>query len=695
MTAELTAPSLLARHLRALALRLQLHDPPLAARLSWGLLLLHLAGLLAIVRLTHQPAWLGLVVVLGLQPLLVAWKRREWQPRPECLAPMGLAYAVLGLRLVVAVIARLQGLTSGPLSVPEPWGSLLDLNSATAVAALWALQAQAGLTAQVFGYQVWGQVLAACLALPALAWALVTYPALATRGVTGSDPYAYVQMALDLAQRGLPVHVFELVPKVFGWQLPVWPAVPVGYTVLELHTGLAATVWPPGYSAWLALAWLLAGEAGLYLLTPLLALAALVALAWLGQEALREWGAGWRYLAIGVALFLLATSRQQIEWLAVPMADIPAQLCSILAIACALRAGRGQLGRMAFLAGVWLGWAFAIRYTQALLAVAVALGLAFAARRQPRPLRAWLVAGLCCAAGAALSVAPVLAYHTLVFGGPFQVGSGELSLFDWQHMPSSALAVLRDLLRTNEFAFLLPFLLWGALRTWRLSPRAASLLLAWLAPIVLFHLPYAALRTRDLLSVLPILALWTGVGVADVLARTRQFGPRGRGWAWLGVCLLVIGLLWARTRFTFQLNAGNFTTFGYLRSEQRAAFDSLAYRMPAEAVVAASLNAGAIQLYTGRPSVRAAYWTADEWLAFAERAQAAGYRLYLLEDGVEMQAPRQALESRYPLTLIAELPLPYFERTGSTRGVPVRLYEVGLASRSGQPTNAAPAEDSR
>ena len=682
---------LVKRHWQALSLSLQLHDPPLSARLTWGLCLVHLVGLIAVARLTHQPLWLGLVGVLGLQPLVIAWKRRAWLARPEALAPLGLAYLVLGLRVALALAARLQGLTSGPLSVPEPWGSYLDLNLATAVAGLWALQAQAGLTVQVFGYRAWGQVLAACIALPALAWSLVSYPALATRGVTGSDPYAYVQMALDLVRRGLPVHVFELVPRLFEWQLPVWPAVPVGYTVLELHSGLAATVWPPGYAAWLALAWLLAGEAGLYLLTPLLALVALAALAWLGHEVLREWGAGWRYLATGVALFLLATSRQQIEWLAVPMADVPAQLFSLLALASVLRAERGPLKRMAFLAGVCLGWAFAIRYTQALLVISLAWGLVFAARRQPRPGRAWLIAAWWCAVGASLSVLPVLAYHTLVFGGPFTVGSGELSLFDWQHMPQTGLALVRDLLRTNEFAFVLPFLVWGALRSWRLSPRATGLVLVWLVSIVLFHLPYAALRTRDLLSVLPILALWTGVGVADILARTRPFGVHGRGWAWIGASLLVIGLLWARTRYTFQLNAGNFTTFGYLRSEQRAAFDTLARRTPPEAVVTASLNSGAIQLYAGRLSVRPAYWTMDEWLTFAERAQAAGYRLYVLEDGVEMQPPRRALEARYPLTALADLPLPYFDREGSTRALPVFLYEIGPAGQNGPAARPAPA----
>ena len=59
-------------------------------------------------------------------------------------------------------------------------------------------------------------------------WAAATYFALRASGVTGSDPYAYVQMAVDLARQGTLLHTFPLAPQIATWNLPTWPAVPVG-----------------------------------------------------------------------------------------------------------------------------------------------------------------------------------------------------------------------------------------------------------------------------------------------------------------------------------------------------------------------------------------------------------------------------------------------------------------------------------
>ena len=75
--------------------------------------------------------------------------------------------------------------------------------------------------------------------------------------------------------------------------MPVWPVAPVGYTPPDPGTGIAATVWPPGYSAWLAIGFAVGGEAALYALTPLLGLAALLA-----------WLAGWTRPAFAMAGFV-------------------------------------------------------------------------------------------------------------------------------------------------------------------------------------------------------------------------------------------------------------------------------------------------------------------------------------------------------------------------------------------------------
>ena len=148
------------RHWRALSLDLHLQDIPIPARSSIALYVFHLLGTLAIVRLTHQPLWLALIPILAIQPLAVSLRtnRRYWLP--ESMAPLLMAYAVLALRLLVAVAARVLGLTSGSLVVPQPWGAALNLNLATGACAPWILVAQAGPTTEALGRR----------AQPARAW---------------------------------------------------------------------------------------------------------------------------------------------------------------------------------------------------------------------------------------------------------------------------------------------------------------------------------------------------------------------------------------------------------------------------------------------------------------------------------------------------------------------------------------------
>ena len=64
-----------------------------------------------------------------IQPLALSWRLRIRYLLSESLAPLSIAYGVLGLRLLVAIVARSQGLTSGPLTVPAPWGETLNLTS--------------------------------------------------------------------------------------------------------------------------------------------------------------------------------------------------------------------------------------------------------------------------------------------------------------------------------------------------------------------------------------------------------------------------------------------------------------------------------------------------------------------------------------------------------------------------------------
>ena len=96
-----------------------------------------------------------------------------------------------------------------------------------------------------------------------------------------------------------------------------------------------------------------------------------------------------------IAIFVLATSYEQVDRLSVPMADIPAQLFTVLTVYFALRATRGQTSEVsqtsevfqpkipdrpvlfAGLTGVCLGAAFAMRYTQVLLGLSILFLWAF------------------------------------------------------------------------------------------------------------------------------------------------------------------------------------------------------------------------------------------------------------------------------------------------------------------------------
>lgn len=602
----------------------------------------HAAGLLLGFRLAHWPLWLAPVA------LLAAWSVSWLATRSRSaaligLTPLAVLYATALVRLVLTRITSAD--------VPA-W---LDYRWSAVLAGAWiALILLPRRVLVPLGLGV------------TLIWAAGMYLLNRPAGVTASDPYVYVQMALDLAEHGTPMHAFPLARRAFELGLPVYPTLHVGYKIP--YGGLSPSVWPPGFSALLAIAYRLTGEAGMFLVNPVLGVLSLLGSLWLAILVLRERHHAW--ISGALAVFILATSLEQYTRLTVPLADVAAQVFTTLALCLGLRRTPSPQPLAPVLTGLAFGLAYAVRYTQ-LLAMPAFIYMGWTS---PRRWRFLLLFGL-----AALVVAlPDLVYHATAFGAPWRTGSDELGLFSLASIPSTSARMLVELLAWKEFGLLLPLAALGAAVCKR--PALVVLALAYLPPLV-FHLPYPFLRLRDLLWSFPPLAMLCAAGL---VALVTWFGRRLGNSAAPRALAVGVALVWILSRWagTLPLTQGYFT-FGMLQAEQRRSLEALAALTESNAVVASSLNSGAVELYGHRPAVRpgrllqpGAGWTDDDWLRFIAAMHADGRPVYLLMDGEEMQRPRAVAAGAYRLMAIAELDVPYYVAGGASENRMVRLYRI-------------------
>jgi hypothetical protein len=151
---------------------------------------------------------------------------------------------------------------------------------------------------------------------------------------------------------------------------------------------------------------------------------------------------------------------------------------------------------------------------------------------------------------------------------------------------------------------------------------------------------------------------------------------RGRGRR-LGTALLpaaavgwiVLSLALSRWAMVDNVWKRGWASFGYMRSEHRAAFERLEALTPPEAVIGASLNAGAVMMYTGRDAVRPYdSWSVEEWGIFLEAMRRRGRAVYLLDDGGLMADFIEAEETRHRLIAVEELEVPLFYTQGRETG---------------------------
>jgi hypothetical protein len=282
---------------------------------------------------------------------------------------------------------------------------------------------------------------------------------------------------------------------------------------------------------------------------------------------------------------------------------------------------------------------------------------------------------------AALLIAiPDLLYHQWVMGHWLRPESLELRHFSLAFVGRMAARMWRDLFNAREFLYVSPFLLYGLLRQWREDRVHFALLSTWVIAILLIHLPYEALRLRDVLSIFPALCFCTGYGVVGLWRwlQNRQL------WSGLppflrrfGYGFLVMALFLLRTRSSLALpRASDFDAFGHLNAFQRAGFAQIGQDTEQTAWIGSSLNSGSVELHSKRMAFRPAVWQLDEFYAFADDALSRGVTLYLLEDGLEMAAPVATAKQRYRLDLVGLYDIPFYHSGGGSTGGRIPLYRL-------------------
>jgi hypothetical protein len=700
---------------------------------------LHLVGLAWLWYTADRPPWWAVPSLAALTALPLLARSGRLRPtscgRLETLGPMFVAYGSSAAYWLLARGLHLDVDEYQAFALPDPWSPWFDVPVVVTASVTLTLFIQVQLfmskETRFFGKNrvstdsptslMKRNALSLGLALLVAAWLAATTITHRTHGVTASDPYCYVQMAIDLAERGAALHEFPLAGLARDLGLPTWPAVHIGYHPPG-PDDRAPTMWSIGWPLLMAPLYALGGLNALYWAAPLMGALALVATWCLVDETLSGQPRAERWTVAALCCALVATSPEGSERLLVPMADAAAQLFTVLTVWLLLRGQRlrraphgtayGAAGAALYgaLAGACFGAAYFVRHPQLPLGIAAVVAgiLSFFPGREresrtcgeqkgsstpcsrrvldspsadresmTRGEQVWVRGGvllLSFALAALLVALPDLAYHRAVYGGWLNSESSEWFLLSARNVGSTFWGILQQgLLRREEIGFLAPFALYGGWLLWHRQRRAAWVLLSGTLAVFLFHLFYAALRPRDLIALLPLLYLCAAYGFVALWRRAQ--GQRTLLAALLLVCCTT--LLFARSYRTLALPwREDVITFGHVRADQAREFSRLRELMPEQAVIGSMLNSGAIELHAGRAAVHPAPWTEEELYRWVEGLLSRGRPFYVLDDGEEMPALIERLEARYRVQPVATLGLPYFAIGGGNLPRSARLYQV-------------------
>ncbi|MBN1581078.1 MAG: glycosyltransferase family 39 protein [Anaerolineae bacterium] len=656
-------PAFPQRLIETLAGSLRPEHQPLLLWQTIVLCALHLGGLSWLWHTAHRPWWWSIpsLLLLSILPLLARPRRPRW----ETLTPLLLSYGVSVVYAIMTEQWTIDLHAYQEFRLPDLWSPWFNISVMTGVGVAYTLWIQCRL---IFQHR-FPKVLPLAISVFTLVWLLGTVAVHHTYGVTASDPYCYVQMTIDLAQTGSPLHHFPIAELAKELGIQTWPTVHIGYHPPRSDNS-APTMWSIGWPVLMVPFYWLGGLDLLYFVAPLMALLALFTCWFLVNEVLRDTKQPTRWTVAALTCFLVATSPENAERLLVPMADAAAQLFTLLTCWLLLRGRHTRPVVYGFLAGASFGMLYFIRHPQLPLGIAVLVTFFLLNKPLKHKLGLVLAFGL----GAGLLAVPDLYYHHTVFGHWLTSESTEWFLLSVNNIGRSFFGILEaGILRREELGFVIPFVFVGLGVLWHRHHQAAGVLASGFLAVLVFHLCYAAIRPRDLIAILPLLYLCAAYGFVTVWKRFQSSPslPRIIGI----ICCLV--LLFARTSRSLELPwRKDVITFGYISRAQSRAFIRLNDLLPENAIVASMLNSGAIELYTGHTAVHPAPWSQQELDRWLDALDKRGIAFYLLSDGEELAPVLAQLELSYQIEFVARLNLPVFAYGGGNLPQSAVLYRI-------------------
>lgn len=619
------------------------------------LLFLHAIGLAAIARLLALPP---ILVILPIAAGAIFQFQRALPGlvfSVTCFGPFAFVYAVIAIRFFY--IRLLHQTVSGyfAYSLPDWRVPLLALDVATKAAFGYAVLIALALALNSRSRAALCTALT--LSIISVSWAGVEYFNSRTFGATGTDPYAYVQMGIDFASHFAATHRFALFQLVSKQTIAWFPIVHAGYHLPFDLQGNAVSVWPSSGAIAYGILYKVVGEHGLYFVNPLFSLASVLMTGLLAWELTTSESIGVRSLTAAGSIAVFATSNEVVNWAGITMVDSQAAFFSMLAVYLGLRARRSSDLGLSVLAGLALGAAYSVRHTQLVLALGIAILLGFADAPLKLRVRNLMAAGM----AALLIVLPDLWYHQIYLGGWLHPESEELASYSFNVLPQTLGQLTASLFTGYEFGWVWLFIIIGAVIFARASIVEFVVLATWLLASLALHLPYPALRLRDMLPELPILVFFGVYGTFKSIQIALYFHrPLAR---LVGATLIFVALdlfilrIWNTIPLVTE---PPIPRFGYMTALQRQSIGSLNKLTPPNAIIGASLNSGPIELYAGRSSFRPADWSASDLRIFLETAVRSNLDVFLLEDNSSMATVLTDLRHDYRLTQVDKLDVPLF-----------------------------------